>query len=412
MNKFKNLFFLDLKLMMKNRMSYLKLILFPIVLILILGSIFNQNQDITIKPFSIAVWNQDTGVVDGSKRTSFGDLLVEKVLKSKESSVIMDVKEAGGSEEGQKLVRSGKASVFIHIPGDFSNACEKDLKTDITLVVGSNQSIQGDFVENVLGRFLESIKTAEIDRNEAYRQATLAHLSEDGVKKIMNHISGIVQESVSVPKDTGGTGRKPIAAMQYYSIGMMVMFSIITAFTIIHSMLDEKLNCTYFRIQTTPVRSFQYSAGKLAGIIFAMVMQMLVLVAFTYVVLGMKWGNLFYSLAVTLIYGFAIGSIVLLAGFLSKNHRAISGVSTPILFIFSFLGGSIVPRDTFPKSFGFVQNIVPNGQAIDAYIRIAQGGNLNDILSNLFVLFLTGVAFFAATLILFKNKGGNRNANA
>ena len=93
--------------------------------------------------------------------------------------------------------------------------------------------------------------------------------------------------------------------MQYYSIAMVVMFSIITGFTLVHGIVDEKLNNTLFRIKSTPTLNIQYALGKLIGIIFAVVMQMTIVIIITGLIFRMKWGNVFDILLITVVYAFA-----------------------------------------------------------------------------------------------------------
>lgn len=58
MNRLVRLFFLDFKLLTKNKQFYFKLLLFPTALIFILGTVFgNSNTEIT--SFDVAFYNAD-----------------------------------------------------------------------------------------------------------------------------------------------------------------------------------------------------------------------------------------------------------------------------------------------------------------------------------------------------------------
>ncbi len=67
-----------------------------------------------------------------------------------------------------------------------------------------------------------------------------------------------------------------------------------------------------------PVLRIQYVAGKLLGIMLAILMQMVAVIIASDILYQVKWGNLFEILLVTIVYSFAIGSIVLLWGLLQK----------------------------------------------------------------------------------------------
>ena len=50
-------------------------------------------------------------------------------------------------------------------------------------------------------------------------------------------LSGEREQAVTIPKQSAIT--RTIDAMQYYSIAMVVMFSIMTAFALIHGIVEE-----------------------------------------------------------------------------------------------------------------------------------------------------------------------------
>lgn len=128
----------------------------------------------------------------------------------------------------------------------------------------------------------------------------------------------------------------PVDAIQYYSIAMVVMFSIMTAFVLVHSIVDERQNHTLFRIRSTPAWDVQYVLGKLSGIILAIVLQMSCVILISWLVFAMSWGQPLELLMITVVYAFAIGSLVLLWGFIAKDHTTVSSLASPVLYIFSF----------------------------------------------------------------------------
>ncbi|WBL39580.1 ABC transporter permease [Bacillus velezensis] len=81
---------------------------------------------------------------------------------------------------------------------------------------------------------------------------------------------------------------------------------------------------------------------------------------------------MFEVLLVTIVYSFAIGSIVLLWGVTAKNHETVSSMAAPILYGFSFLGGSFIAKDGLPDSLKIVQELIPNGKAINSYVSVTQ----------------------------------------
>ncbi|MDP4145860.1 MAG: ABC transporter permease [Bacillota bacterium] len=411
MNKLLRLVFLDFKLLTKNKTFYLKLVLFPAIMILILGTIF-KGSDAKLPSFDLAFYSEDSSISYGNNNLNLGTTLENKVLKSKELSSMINIKEVSNYNEGKNLVDSGKASVFVYIPKDFTKAFTDDTKISITLIGNKNNPIDKSIVNNILNRFIQNTKTVFIEEKTAAKELSLNNtISKEAAEKIMNQIARDDCYSVAISKVPTNNKAIPVDGMQYYSIAMVVMFSIITAFTLVHGIVEDRLNNTLFRIKSTPTLNLQYALGKLAGIIFAVVMQMGIVIIITGLVFKMKWGNPLEILLVTMIYAFSIGTMVLLLGFTAKNQDSVTSMASPILYGFSFLGGSFISKYGLPDGLKIVQEIIPNGKAINSYLRICQGGGIKDIYMDLIELVLIGLVFLVISLKIYSGRKWNNNAN-
>ncbi|AJK64008.1 ABC transporter permease [Bacillus velezensis] len=383
------LILLDFRLLAGAKSFYIKLILFPALMIFILGTVF--HGDSKVKPFQTAFYNADHA------ESSLGDVLKNDVLKQTD---LIRVKDIGSFQEGKQLVESGKVSVFVYVPKGFAKAAEHNEKTSIKVISDQQGSVNGDIVEMMADSFVTRVK-AEISEEKAVLKQS-GHLSKGDASKIISGLSG--EQAVTIPKQSAGNHAAPIDAMQYYSIAMVVMFSIMTAFALIHGIVEERQQHTLFRIKSMPVLRIQYVAGKLLGIMLAILMQMAAVIIASSILYQVKWGNLFEILLVTIVYSFAIGSIVLLWGFTAKNHETVSSMAAPILYGFSFLGGSFIAKDSLPDSLRIVQELIPNGKAINSYVSVTQHAGLSGISTDLAELAAIGAVFLCLTIWVFKRK--------
>ncbi|MBU5240150.1 ABC transporter permease [Bacillus velezensis] len=383
------LILLDFRLLAGAKSFYIKLILFPALMIFILGTVF--HGDSKVKPFQTAFYNADHA------ESSLGDVLKNDVLKQTD---LIRVKDIGSFQEGKQLVESGKVSVFVYVPKGFAKAAEHNEKTSIKVISDQQGSVNGDIVEMMADSFVTRVK-AEISEEKAVLKQS-GHLSKGDARKIISGLSG--EQAVTIPKQSAGNHAAPIDAMQYYSIAMVVMFSIMTAFALIHGIVEERQQHTLFRIKSMPVLRIQYVAGKLLGIMLAILMQMAAVIIASGILYQVKWGNLFEILLVTIVYSFAIGSIVLLWGFTAKNHETVSSMAAPILYGFSFLGGSFIAKDGLPDSLKIVQELIPNGKAINSYVSVTQHAGLSGISTDLAELAAIGAVFLCLTIWVFKRK--------
>jgi len=393
------LFFLDFKLLAKNKWFYVKLIFFPSLLILILGSVFSDSSS-KIEAFDVAFYTTDAG-----DAISFGDVLKDQVFKQGELKDTLHIKEVSSYDEGKSLVNDGKAAVFVYIPKHFTKNVIENKKTRIDFIGDNNKPIEKQIIQTVLSGFTKSVNTMSVEQQKVLGLiGDGGSIPKDKIEKIIKYIAEHDDMSVDIPKT--GTGKKtvPIDSMQYYSIAMVVMFSIMTAFVLVHNIVDERGNHTLFRIRTTPVLNVQYVLGKLCGIVFAILMQMAAVIFISFIVFRMNWGNLFDIFVITVVYAFAIGSMVLCWGLIAKDHTSVSSMSSPILYIFSFLGGSFVTKSELPESFQIIQEIIPNGKAINSYLKVKQGAGISGIYVDLLELLAIGMIFVFINMFVFRRK--------
>lgn len=395
---------LDFKQLLKSKTFYLKLILFPSVLILLLGKALG-GSDGTISVFPVAVYNEDEGYTSENAHISLGNTLEADVLKSKDIKTLINVTTAANYEEGVSIVKEGKAAVFIYIPKDFTKSFLTGANESITVIGNNNNPIDKSIVTSILDQFIQTTKTELVEEKE-FQKLVLSNDNKGAVDaaKIQKHLADTASSSIQIPEISTNLKTVPTSAMQYISIAMVVMFSISTAFTLVHSVVGEKLNYTLFRIKSTPTLNLLYILGKLSGIIFAVVMQMAIVILITGFIFKMKWGNPFFLLLCTIVYAFAIGSIVLMWGLLAKDQNSVSSLASPILYGFSFLGGSFVSSNALPESLQIVQKIIPNGKAINCYLSICQGRGFGSIYKDLLQLILTGFLFLILALYLYNGK--------
>lgn len=400
---------LDFRLLTKNKVFYLKLILFPSILILILGTVFS-NASGEIKPFSIAFYNQDQGYSHGGQHNSLGKTLKENVFEQTEIKKIISLKEVSSYEQGKQMLQDGQVAALISIPSNFTKAAMNNEKTSISVLGDNDKPLDKQVITTIVERFIGSVRTIAVEQKILIEMMNSKQKESGGNSVGIEQISSNHGLDLKIEKVSTNKSAVLIDAMQYYSIAMVVMFSIMTSFVLVHSIVDEKQNHTLFRIKSTPTLQIQYVLGKLCGIVFCVVIQMMIVIAISYFVFQIQWGNLFDLLLITVAYAFAIGSMVLLWGFIAKDHVAVSGLSSPVLYIFSFLGGSFIPKSGLPEGLRVVQEIIPNGKAINAYLQVSQGIGLKGIYVDLLELIGIGLLFMLLSIRVYGGKGGNTRA--
>lgn len=412
MNKLIHLFLLDTKLLLKSKVFYFKLVLFPIVMILILGSVFSSSSKTILNSFDVAYYSDDSPVIAGKESLNLSQTLKYSVFKSKDVKEIINLKEVNSYEEGKKLVSDGKAVALVYVPPNFTKNYLNGNKVNISVLGDNNKSDYVSIVKTIINSFNKNISTIRVEQKEIIDELALnkTDVTEDKVNKLINDIQTTGNSSHEILKVSTSSNAKPIGIMEYESIAMVVMFSILTAFELAHSIVNDKLNNTMARIKSMPTTNLQYILGKVLGVVFAITVQMTTVIVISRIAFRIKFGNIFEMLLVTIVYSFTIGMIVFCAGALAKDQMSISSFATPILWGFSFLGGSLVSKDSFPDSLATIQKLIPNGKAINCYLKVCQGKGISDIYVDLLELVAIALVFLIISLLML-NEGKLKNVN-
>ncbi|MFA9463801.1 MAG: ABC transporter permease [Velocimicrobium sp.] len=402
MNKIIQFARLDFNQLRKSKTFYFKLILFPSLLIFVLGKALGGTNS-TLSVFPIIICNEDIGYQSGETSMCLGNQLIHQVLQSKDVKTYLSLSNTSSYEEGKHQIEQGEAAVFIYLPKNFTSSVLTCEKTNITIISASDKTLEKSIVSSILNQF---IQTTQISLLEEQTFLPLLAKQDARSQDAQNKLHSRLETTflLTIPELSTNLKTIPISAMQYISIGMVVMFSIVTAFTLTHSVVTDKLNATLFRIKSTPTMDLQYIIGKLSGIIVVILIQMLLMILITHLVFQMNWGNPILLFLTTLVYAFTIASFVLMGGLIAKSQAFVSAIASPILYGFSFLGGSFISKNALPESLQSIQKIIPNGTAINCYLSICEGMGLSSIYKELLQLCFTGILFLILTIVLYNGK--------
>lgn len=396
---------LDLKLLSKTKVFYLKLILFPIALVLILGTALgSQDSTKPVSKFQVGICSEDSTVTENNQNFSLGETLKNDVLGSKDAKSYFSITKVNSYSEGKKMVKSKKIAAFVYVPKNFTKSYLDNTKTNISLIADNSSIIDKMIVKSILNKFNQSINTIRIEENEVFSKAVPSnHNLQSIISKIQNADYSSELSTVSTNKDI-----KPTSVITYCTIGIAVMFSILTSLELAHSIVEDKLNNTQFRIKTTPTKDLQYALGKIFGMILAITVQMFILLTACHLIFGANLGNPLYLFIVTLCYGFTVGSIVFCAGTVAKDQTSISSYASVILWGLSVLGGSIIQKTALPEAMQKIQQIVPNGKAINCYLRVCEGSNFSANYIDLIELLCLGLVFLIIALHFYSSKASTK----
>lgn len=410
MTSFIHLIKLDVLLLFKKKTIW-RLILLPPLFILILGTIFGQ-QDLPVKPIAVAIYSADHPAELGAGSTlSFGKVLTQTWRTNSAIKSLVHVKRAASRAQARKWLARGRVSVVLDLPASFSKNIVENKQGKVNV---SGKSGAGDNVTTVqmlVRQFITHI-TVQLSERAALAPRLLAQrFNPMAMKTVTQIVSEQDVNKAALVAQAPEKRANPISNMHYYAAAMVVLFSISTALVLVHQIVAERLGGVLSRMRATPLRAAIYIVGRLTSIVLAILLQMLVIIAVSRIAFGVHWGSMPAMLLVTFIYAFAIGSLVLVCGLLAKDQASVSGVGGPIMYVFGFLGGSMIKIDSFPASLQAVQSLLPNGCALNAYLSVGRGQSLGQVAIPLAELFALGIIFFGIAVFIYQDGGRKRYAS-
>ena len=359
---------------LRDRKSLVTSLLLPIVLIMILGSALSSAFSVqSLGKTTVFYYNADNGEVS----KNFNDFLKIKDIKD-----IINVKDVKSYNEGVKLVNSGEGTALIYIDKGYSDNINKDSKGTIQLYESKSDTVRNSIVNSVIDSYNTAANTMMTASNIAKKR--MEYVTSENVKE--NYLT-----------ITGKTPR----AIDYYAVTMIVMIIMYGA-----SYGCSELDEIYFknigkRIKTTKVRIFEHITGVVLGAIFTVLLQGVVLVAFTKYVYGANWGsNPLPIILITIALSILSTSIgVMVSAVVGDSERANSLIRV-IVPIFTFVSGGYfkIPLGNSP-----ILNYVPNKLAQTALFNTVYNGSWSVVTNNIIMMFI-----LSAVLLLIAAISGRR----
>lgn len=388
----------DLKILALDYKALLSLVLMPAVIMLILGTALGNvfTNDSTISKFPVVIANNDKG----TESTTF-----IKVIKDYYSN-IFDVTVEMKSSAMDKL-KSKKVPAVVVIPEDYSSKIKNQEKVTVEVISNSEDSIKGQMVSGTVNGYMNivsvSLKGYEAFFETAAKSGNKNFMSLGTNGSVMMDIASKLGNQLIKFKESTQSKTKPISALQYYAVSMLVMYLLFSSVTGVNMMLQEKDNQTLGRIIGAGVSKFQLIFGKCIGLATIGCLQSLVLVVFTSIVYKVSWGDSIYAIVLlslcVILVSSGFGMFIAAVG---KTLKAANSLGQILIMVFTALGGGMMPFYLFPSILKAMANITPNRHAMDAYYKLMQGAAFTEILPNCIILLAMGVAFMTIGISKFR----------
>jgi ABC-2 type transport system permease protein len=368
----------ELKRFLRDRSNIFFVFIFPLMLILLIGSQFGAGA------------GQSRVAISGP-----GTALAE-TIKTKLEAADVDVSFAGADAVRQELSRGGTdVGLFIseEAAAEFdAGGSDGGRPAEVEVVMGSQSGAQA-----VMQQVRTAIQSVNVERGQlaALTQAGLpAAQASDALASASQRLSPPKVEVVDtseIAQEFRGLGQFDLGAAQ-----QLLLFVFLSSLTGATTLIQARRLGVIPRMLAAPVSSGQAIAGQALGRFAIALVQGGYIMLGTALLFGVQWGSIPLSVLVLALFCTVSAAAAMVIGSVMDNDGAASGVGVGAGLVLAGLGGCMVPPELFPETLRTVSYITPHRYAYDAFAEIQRHeGNLGDILPQLGVL-----AAMAAALLL------------
>lgn len=387
----------DLTIRVRDRSALVVLLILPLAMIVILGTVFNWTG--TTFKANVVVVNLDRG--DVARR------LVDDVLGGDQLKDLLVVTTVSTEAEARVLVEQGKTGAAVVIPADFTTNVTAGTKAAVTVLGNPEAATQAGIVRNIIESF-----TAEVQRRQLAAKVTIARLQEPGtvpvqlmeeaVQAVLQRVGSAQRQDLVSIATTAQEGIKVPQALDYYAVGMALVFLIFTANTGTEAMLEEKRQYTLQRVSVTPTSHLQILSGKLVGIFLVSALQFTMIIVLSRLLYHVSWGAsvpaVIAMAAATVLAGAGLSTLV---AALAGTPEQAGSIGPAVAMVYSLLGGSMWPVYNMPAWMTSLSRLTFTRWSIEGFTSLmVYGGGITSILRPIGVCCGMAAAFLLISVAL------------
>jgi len=357
---------LNLRRMFRVRSNIFFVIIMPMMLILLLGSMFGSG----LKP--------RIGIVDDSN----GDLsaaLLERINSSDElileyfddEDAVIDAVSEGKVSAGliipyayESEIRIGNLVVIKFIARPDTGGTQLRASVN-SAVAGQAEMIRsGLFVASELG--ISQEEAGVIVRDTAPRTATVQVNSRTEGESLFGDAIGQF--------DLGSSAQ-------------LLLFIFIASLTGSASLVETRRFGVSTRMLSTPTSITTILMGEVTGRFTIALTQGLIIMFGSALLFGVTWGNPIAAAAVMLSFSLVGAGAGMLVGSVAKNDQQASSIGLGLGLGMAAIGGSMVPLEIFPETMKTIAHVTPHAWGNGAFAELLQrGGSIQDVAREIGVL--------------------------
>lgn len=377
----------DLLQVLRDKKSLLFLIVMPVAFTVLMGFVLRGVYNPEQPSLRLGWLNQDP---NGTISLALRSFLVEV-----EGLTLQDIPTEA---EARQAVSEGELSAALLIPEGFSEQAMSGAPPQLVLLADT-ASEEGRLMQELMGphvtRLLSAIEVARL-HTQSLPEELRSKEKNEATARALELWQAAARRGPSV---THSEGREP-NPYNHTSPGILLQFAIMGMSTSAALFVRERKDGTLARMLVTSLPRASIVAGHLLAMFSLVMMQLLLLLAFGQLVLGVEYLNQpLGTLLVSVSLAFWVSAMGLLIGVLSKSEEQVILYSLAASLLFAALGGAWFPLEGTDKLFSYVGSLTPGAWAMRGFQNLLlRGLDVSSVLLPSAILGLYGVTFLALAL--------------
>ncbi|SDK53387.1 ABC-2 type transport system permease protein [Nocardioides sp. YR527] len=363
----------NLRRSLQDRTSAFFFVLFPLLMITVLGVAFGGGYEPRV------------GVVSPATGALAGDLVV--ALEDAEG---IDVRRVESRAEAVEAVEDGGLEAAVLIPNTYDTRLEDGQDTAVRYLSRADRNAQQ------IGMIVRAVVDDQAGRYRVAR--TLQRELGGGLDENLVRGDAFAGRVADVAVSTTTVGSAPLPEdLGRFDLGassQLLLFTFVTSMTTAASLIETRRLGVARRMFATPTRVSTIVAGEALGRVAIAVVQGLVIMVGAAVLFGVSWGDPVAAALMLLSFATVAGGAGLVLGAAAANTQQSVAIGLLAGLGISALGGSMMPLEFYSPTMLTIAHLTPHAWAADGFATLVRhDGTVLDVLPELGVL-----ATFAAVL--------------
>ena len=321
----------EVKQNLRDKKAMSMMVLFPVLLIVVLGGAFKTSFSSNLKIGTPKVFYSIEA--KGPAAEYLKEFINQNTLPKIEYIKTSDVKKAK-----ELLISSSEYCGVIEMTEDNKIELFKNDKGDMNL--------KGGMLEAMLSGFVNQFNII----------VDVQKINPKALPQILGDTNADYTKISSINKT-----KRP-SSLDYYAVAEIALIIMYAGMTGLYGMSSEKNSKTRDRILSSPVRKYEFLFGKTIGGVLITMIQIVIVVLFSKYVLTANWGSDVFTVMLILTSQIIMAiSIGVGLGFIFKQVTIAGGILNFIIPVIVFLGGSYGPIESMgtSKTFEMITYLSP-----------------------------------------------------